>query len=114
MMKTVNKGPWTQITFINELGYDILLLEAVEQAFDLGYASAAALQRSFDIKYIRASRMIAQMEKLGIVAPSTGKERRELLMTREQWHEIEIRHALENCSTSPRYVYHENAILSFQ
>ena len=114
MLKPVETGPAYKITFINELGYNILLLEAVEQAFDLGYASAAALQRSFDIKYIRASRMIAQMEKLGILAPSSGKERRELLTTREQWHETKIRHTLENCSTTPRFVYQENAVLPFQ
>ncbi len=113
-METVNKGPWTQITFINELGYDILLLEAVEKAFDMGSISATILQRKYNIKYLRAARMIAQMEKLGIVGPYVGKERRDLLMTQEQWHDTEIRHSLEKCSTTPRYVYHENVVLSFQ
>jgi len=60
---------------------DPLLEEAIALVQQTGAASASFLQRRMRIGYPRASRLIDQMEEMGIIGPpATGGRRREVLL----------------------------------
>ena len=50
------------------------------------------LQRRLKVGYTRAARIIDQMEELGIVGPFEGSKPRQLLITRQQWQEMQFIH----------------------
>ena len=55
--------------------------EAIELVRETGAASASFLQRKMRIGYPRASRIIEQMEELGIIGPpESGGRRRKVLL----------------------------------
>ena len=68
--------------------YDELLPKAIEIVIDAGQASISMLQRKMKIGYARAGRLIDDMAARGIVSPSEGAKPREVLMTREQFHQM--------------------------
>lgn len=61
-------------------GEDSRLEEAVKIVLGTGVASCSALQRQMRIGFMRAARMIAAMEAMGIVGPQNGAEPREILV----------------------------------
>lgn len=69
-------------------GYDDLLPQAVDVIFETKQASVSMLQRRLKLGYARAARIVDQMEELGIVGPFEGSKPRQLLMTRQQWQEM--------------------------
>ena len=70
--------------------YDDMLPQAVEALFDIKQASTSMLQRKLKLGYARAARIMDQMEELGIVGPFEGSKPRQVLITREQWHEMSM------------------------
>jgi len=46
------------------------------------------LQRQFRLGYARAGRLIDEMEKRGIIGPYEGSKPRKVLITRQQWLEM--------------------------
>jgi S-DNA-T family DNA segregation ATPase FtsK/SpoIIIE len=48
------------------------------------------LQRRLKLGYARAARIIDQMEQLKIVGPFEGSKPRQILITRQQWHEMQF------------------------
>lgn len=71
--------------------YDELFPNAVGIVLDLGQASVSMLQRRLKLGYSRAARLIDQMEDRGIVGPFEGSKPRQLLITRDQWDDIQNR-----------------------
>ena len=69
---------------------DELLPAAVEVVLETGQASASMLQRRLKLGYSRAARLVDQMEERGIVGPFEGSKPRQLLITREQWQEMQM------------------------
>ena len=63
---------------------DIMLEEAIECVVEAGQASTSLLQRRLRVGYARAGRLIDDMEKMGIVGPHQGAKPRDVLMTRQQ------------------------------
>jgi DNA segregation ATPase FtsK/SpoIIIE, S-DNA-T family len=61
-------------------GADALLGDAARLVVRAGYASVSLLQRKMRIGYVRAARLVDQMEERGIVGPSQGSSPRELLV----------------------------------
>jgi S-DNA-T family DNA segregation ATPase FtsK/SpoIIIE len=59
---------------------DALLADAARLVVRAGYSSVSLLQRKMRIGYVRAARLIDQMEEKGIVGPSQGSSPRELLV----------------------------------
>ncbi|MHB8733205.1 MAG: FtsK/SpoIIIE family DNA translocase [bacterium] len=59
---------------------DALLADAARLVVRAGYASVSLLQRKMRIGYVRAARLVDQMEEKGIVGPSQGSSPRELLV----------------------------------
>ena len=69
---------------------DEALPQAIEIALDAGQISTSMLQRKMRVGYARAGRIIDQMEQRGIIGPSVGSKPRELLITRQQWIEMNM------------------------
>jgi S-DNA-T family DNA segregation ATPase FtsK/SpoIIIE len=80
------EAPWEQtLAAPDQEEQDELLQKAIEIVRAQGQASASLLQRRMHIGYPRASRMIEEMHKQGIVGPqeSGGRPRRVLELGRE-------------------------------
>lgn len=75
-----------------ESAYDELLPAAVDVILETGQASVSMLQRRLKLGYSRAARLVDQMEERGIVGPFEGSKPRTLLITREQWREMQLIH----------------------
>jgi len=69
---------------------DELLPQAIELVIDAGQASVSFIQRKFRVGYARAARIIDQMEARGIVSGYEGSKPRQVLITRQQWHEMQM------------------------
>ena len=63
-----------------EGGEDDLLAEAARLIVRSGYGSVSLLQRKMKIGYVRAARIVDQLEEKGIVGPAQGSNPREVLM----------------------------------
>ena len=58
---------------------------------ETGQASVSMLQRRLKLGYSRAARLVDQMEEKGIVGPFEGSKPRQLLITKEQWQEMQFK-----------------------
>ncbi|SBW04261.1 FtsK/SpoIIIE family protein [uncultured Eubacteriales bacterium] len=74
--------------------YDELLPAAIEVVVETGMASVSMLQRRLKLGYSRAARLVDQMEEKGIVGPFEGSKPRQLLITKEQWQEMQFRQGM--------------------
>lgn len=72
-------------------GGDELIHQAVECVMDAGQASTSYLQRRLKVGYARASRMMDEMEQMGIIGPFEGSKPRQILISKEQWAERKLR-----------------------
>ncbi len=72
--------------------YDEMLPQAVEVIFETKQASVSMLQRRLKLGYSRAARIVDQMEEIGVVGPFEGSKPRKILITREQWLEMQNIH----------------------
>ena len=63
----------------------------MEVVLETGQASVSMLQRRLKLGYSRAARLVDQMESRGIVGPFEGSKPRQLLITREQWQELQMK-----------------------
>ncbi|MEG1404504.1 MAG: DNA translocase FtsK, partial [Oscillospiraceae bacterium] len=73
----------------NSSDYDDLLPQAVDVIFETKQASVSMLQRRLKLGYARAARIVDQMEEIGIVGPFEGSKPRQVLITRQQWQEMQ-------------------------
>jgi len=67
---------------------DELLPQAIEMVLEMGQASATLIQRKFKVGYARAARILDQMESWGVVSPSDGSKPRQILITKQEWDEL--------------------------
>lgn len=72
-----------------EEGQDEMFAPAVDVILELGQASVSMLQRRLKLGYARAARLVDQMEDKGIVGPFEGSKPRQLLITKEQWVQMQ-------------------------
>lgn len=70
---------------------DEKLKDAIECVIEMGSASTSMLQRKLGLGYGRAARIIDELEARGIVGPMEGSKPRQVLMTRQQWYEMNMR-----------------------
>lgn len=68
---------------------DEMFPQAVEIVLEAGQASVSMLQRRLKLGYSRAARLVDQMEDKGIVGPFEGSKPRQVLITKEQWQEMQ-------------------------
>ena len=81
--------------------YDELLPQAVDVIFETKQASVSLLQRRLKLGYARAARIVDQMEELGVVGPSEGSKPRQIMITREQWQEMQLINGTAPLETLP-------------
>ena len=68
---------------------DELLPAAVEVLLETGQGSVSMLQRRLKQGYARAARIMDEMEEKGIVGPFEGSKPRHLLITKDQWLQMQ-------------------------
>lgn len=69
---------------------DELLPRAIELVVDSGQASVSLIQRKFRVGYARAARIVDQMEARGIIGGYEGSKPRQILMSKQQWQEMQM------------------------
>jgi S-DNA-T family DNA segregation ATPase FtsK/SpoIIIE len=67
---------------------DALLAEAARLVVRAGYGSVSLLQRKMKIGYVRAARIVDQLEEKGIVGPTQGSNPREVLVGIDQLEQL--------------------------
>ena len=70
---------------------DELLPRAIEVCVEAGQASVSLVQRRLKVGYSRAGRLIDQMEERGLIGPHEGSKPREVLLTKQQYYEMQMR-----------------------
>ena len=67
---------------------DDKLQKAIEVVVEAGMASTTLLQRKLSLGYARAARLIDELEERKIVGPFEGSKPRKVLITKQQWMEM--------------------------
>lgn len=70
---------------------DEMIPKAIEVIIEQGMASTTLLQRKLKLGYARAARIIDELSEKGIVGPYEGSKPRKVLITKEQWYEMQAR-----------------------
>lgn len=70
---------------------DNMLNAAIELAIDEKKISTSLIQRRLSLGYGRAAKLIDVMERRGIVSAPDGQKPRSVLITREQYYEMQMR-----------------------
>lgn len=73
---------------------DELLPQAITIVTEAGQASTSMLQRRLKLGYSRAARLVDQMEERGIVGPSEGSKPRQVLISKDDWAEMQLRRGI--------------------
>ncbi len=81
--------------------FDELLPQAVDVVLEAKQASVSMLQRRLKLGYSRAARIVDQMEEIGVVGPFEGSKPRQILVTKEQWLEMQTIHGTAPVETIP-------------
>ena len=91
--------------------YDELLDVAAEVVIEMGQASSSMLQRRLKLGYARAARLVDQLEEKGIVGPHEGSKPRKILITKDQWQEMQFRQTMRDPGgyAAPRTQVHADA-----
>ena len=76
-------------------GSDPMFKQAVEVVIDAGQASTSLLQRRCKLGYARAARIMDEMEQKGVIGPYEGAKPRAVLISRQQWLEMQMNQAEE-------------------
>ena len=73
-----------------DAGSDPMFKQAVDVVIDAGQASTSLLQRRCKLGYARAARIMDEMEEKGIIGPYEGAKPRAVLISRQQWLEMQM------------------------
>ena len=68
---------------------DEMFPKAVEVVVESGMASTTLLQRKLKLGYARAARVIDELAEKGIIGPYEGNKPRKVLITKEQWYQMQ-------------------------
>ena len=69
---------------------DAMFEQAVECVIESGQASTSLLQRRCKLGYARAARIMDEMEQKSIIGPYEGAKPRAVLISRQQWLEMQM------------------------
>ena len=68
-----------------------MLKPAIQLAVESGKISTSLIQRRLQLGYGRAAKLIDTMEDMGIVGPPHGQKPREVLISKLEYMEMELR-----------------------
>ncbi|MBE6644340.1 MAG: hypothetical protein E7612_03050 [Ruminococcaceae bacterium] len=74
---------------------DQQFLDAVDLAIKSGKISTSLIQRKIGVGYGKAAKFIDYMEDMGIVSEPNGQKPRDILITKDEWHEMLSRRSLD-------------------
>ena len=74
---------------------DQQFLDAVDLAIKSGKISTSLIQRRISVGYGKAAKFIDIMEDMGIVSEPNGQKPRDILITKDEWHEMLSRRSLD-------------------
>ncbi len=77
---------------------DEMLPKAIEVVVENQMASTTLLQRKLKLGYARAARIVDELEQRGIIGPYEGSKPRKVLISKQQWYEM---NALAQGGASP-------------
>ena len=80
---------------------DPMMPDAIKCVVESGQASTSLLQRRLRLGYARAGRLIDEMEQMGIVGPRDGSKPRQVLITYQQWLEMNLQSSSSEPKTEP-------------
>ena len=66
-----------------------MIPKAIEVVVEAGMASTTLLQRKLKLGYARAARIVDELSEKGIIGPFEGSKPRKVLITKEQWYEMQ-------------------------
>lgn len=69
-------------------GYDKDIEQVARMVLKSRNASGSMIQRRFNMGYVRAVKIVDQLEELGCIGPLTSSNKREVLLTNEKFKEI--------------------------
>ncbi|MCH5190793.1 MAG: DNA translocase FtsK [Oscillospiraceae bacterium] len=67
---------------------DEMLPKAIEVVVEAQSASTTLLQRKLKLGYARAARIVDELEQRGIIGPYEGSKPRRVLVSKQQWYEM--------------------------
>lgn len=67
---------------------DEMLPKAIEVVVENQMASTTLLQRKLKLGYARAARIVDELEQRGIIGPYEGSKPRKVLISKQQWYEM--------------------------
>ena len=70
---------------------DPMLKPAIQLAVESGKISTSLIQRRLQLGYGRAAKLIDAMEQMGIVGPPQGQKPRDVLISKQEYMEMELR-----------------------
>ena len=70
-------------------GDDELLPAVVDIILESNQVSVSLLQRKLKLGYVRAARIVGELEYLGVVSPFNGDMPRKILITQDTWDYIQ-------------------------
>jgi len=70
---------------------DPMLRPAIQLAVESGKISTSLIQRKLQLGYGRAAKLIDAMEQMGVVSPPQGQKPRDVLISKSDWMEMELR-----------------------
>ncbi len=68
---------------------DEMTEKAIEVVIESGMASTTLIQRKLKLGYARAARIVDELSEKGIIGPFEGAKPRKVLITKEQWYEMQ-------------------------
>ncbi len=68
---------------------DDMTEKAIEVVIEAGMASTTLVQRKLKLGYARAARIVDELSEKGIIGPFEGAKPRKVLITKEQWMEMQ-------------------------
>lgn len=72
----------------DDSGADEMLPKAIEVVVEAQSASTTLLQRKLKLGYARAARIVDALEQRGIIGPYEGAKPRKVLISKQQWYEM--------------------------
>ena len=96
--KKKSGGPVVTEAEANDYG-DEMIPKAIEVVVEAGMASTTLLQRKLKLGYARAARIVDELSEKGIIGPFEGSKPRKVLITKEQWYEMQ---ANSSSMTAPK------------
>lgn len=88
MDKKKNGGSSEPSSDSDDSDADEMLPKAIEVVVENQMASTTLLQRKLKLGYARAARIVDDLEQRGIVGPYEGSKPRKVLITKQQWYEM--------------------------